>query len=107
MDKYRFQICQLLHQAKQNYLMQNDYEHKTLISLSVDTGITTSNLSKILSGVQVPSLLNFLKILDAFECRITLDPVDTFKAFPELKNFYNKLQSQNNVPKESQLKFDF
>lgn len=93
MDNYRFQLCTLLRDAKNYYEMQHDFESPSLLYLSNCTGLTTSNISKILSGVQVPTMLNFLKLCHALECRITLEPVDVLKAFPHLSYSDNNTQS--------------
>lgn len=86
MDKYRFQLCTFLRDAKNFYQMQHDFDTPTLLYLSSCTGLTTSNISKIMSGVQVPTLLNFLKLCDAFECRVIIEPLDVIKAFPHLES---------------------
>lgn len=88
MDKYRFQLSLLLRDAKNFYQMQHDFQGPSLLYLSSSTGLTTSNISKILTGVQVPTLLNFLKLCDALETRVILEPFDTIKCFPHLDYKY-------------------
>lgn len=89
MDKYRFLLASYLQDAKRLYNLQHNFEPKTLLSISSDTKISTSNLSKIFSGAQVPTLLSFLKILDSLHCRIIVEPFDSRAAFPELFKINN------------------
>lgn len=66
-------------------------EPMRLQTLSVNTGISVSNLSKIFTNVQVPTATNLIKIIKALDCRLVVY-CNTFPSFIEKsENFSNEL----------------
>lgn len=72
MTDERFHLQNILLRAKFLYTDAHDYRSKSLTSISLDTGISTANLSKIFSGVQIPTATNLIKILASLDCYLVV-----------------------------------
>lgn len=70
MDYSRQILYEILHRAKYLNTDANGYKPKSLLAISVDTGISVSNLSKIFSLTQIPTALNLIKILKSLDCHL-------------------------------------
>lgn len=66
-DSHRYALT-ILHRCRELNTDSRDFKPMSFTELSVKTGLTTSNISKIFSGVQVPTVANFFKLVKALDC---------------------------------------